>query len=86
MLMSNSGFEDVAYESNLCSSGSMLGVMAGSHHNRAWIVHSSNLFSHTLENFKCLVRGTSFVFYSVYSFLVCSSTAWCCHNYSFAYI
>ena len=38
-LVSGSGFEDVAYQSRLSTSGSLQGVLAGSHYNRAWSVH-----------------------------------------------
>ena len=38
-LVKNSGFEDIVYQSGLCTSGSLLGVLAGSHYNRAWVVH-----------------------------------------------
>ena len=38
---------DVVYQSGLCTSGSLQGVIAGSHYNRAWSVHS--VFSEGLE-------------------------------------
>ena len=41
--MSDSGFEDVAFQSNLCTSGSLHGVMSGTHYNRAWIVHTGEM-------------------------------------------
>ena len=40
LLVSATSFEDVTFQSGLFSSGSLLGVLAGSHYNRAWIVHS----------------------------------------------
>ena len=42
-----SGFEDVVYHSGVGSSGSLLGVLSGSHYNRCWTVH--NAVSETLE-------------------------------------
>ena len=44
MLVTNTGFEDIVYQSGLCSSGSINGVLTGSHYNRAWIVHSSTIY------------------------------------------
>ncbi len=46
-LIAGSGFEDVVFQSGVCSMGSLNGVLAGSHYNRAWIVHAS--FSEALE-------------------------------------
>ena len=40
-LVSCSGFEDIVFQSNICSSGSLNGVLHGSHYNRAWWVHNS---------------------------------------------
>ena len=42
-----SGFEDVIFQAGICSSGSMNGVISGSHYNRSWAVHG--LFSEALE-------------------------------------
>ena len=42
-----SGFENVIFQSGTCSSGSMNGVISGSHYNRSWAVHG--LFSEALE-------------------------------------
>jgi len=39
MLVSSSGFEDVVFQSNVCSSGSLNGVINGSLYNEAWNVH-----------------------------------------------
>ena len=39
-LIAGSGFEDVIFQSNVCASGSLEGVLAGSHYNRCWIVYS----------------------------------------------
>ena len=42
-----SGFEDVIFQSGLCSSGSLSGVINGRHYNRCWLVHEA--FSEALE-------------------------------------
>ena len=47
MLVTNSGFVDVVYQSNICSSGSLSGLFLGSLHNKAWYAH--NVMSETLE-------------------------------------
>ena len=39
-LVSCSGFEDVIFQASVCTSGSLNGLLSGSHYNRAWIVHS----------------------------------------------
>lgn len=39
--MKGSGFEDIVYQSGLCTSGSLQGVLSGSHYNRAWIIHQT---------------------------------------------
>ena len=38
-IVSGSGFEDVVYQADLCTSGGMKGVLSGKHYNRAWSVH-----------------------------------------------
>ena len=45
--MRGSGFQDVIFESDLCRMGSLEGVLAGSHYNRAWVIHEA--FSEALE-------------------------------------
>ena len=45
--MEGSGFEDVIFQSSVCTSGSLRGVLSGSHYNRGWTVH--NAFSEALE-------------------------------------
>ena len=47
MLVRGSGFEDTVFESELCTAGSLQGVLAGSHYNRCWNVH--NIFAESLE-------------------------------------
>ena len=46
-LVCDSGFEDVIFFSNICSSGSLQGALAGSHYKRAWFVHE--IFAKALE-------------------------------------
>lgn len=48
-LIAGSGFEDihVVFQSGLCASGSLRGVMSGKHYNHAWRVHEH--FSDALE-------------------------------------
>ena len=45
-IVSNSGFEDVVFQAGICSTGSLKGILVGSHYNRAWTVHS--VFSEAL--------------------------------------
>ena len=40
VIIANSGFEDIVYEGGIGTSGSLLGIMAGSQYNRAWLLHS----------------------------------------------
>ena len=47
MLVANSRFEDVVYQSNVCTSGSLNGVSSGSLYNKAWYVF--NVTSEALE-------------------------------------
>jgi len=46
-LVKNSGFEELVFQSELCTSGSLQGVLVGSHYNRAWTVH--RIVSESLE-------------------------------------
>ena len=46
-IVRGSGFEDIVFQSGLCTSGSLQGVLAGSHYNRGWTVH--NAMSEALE-------------------------------------
>ena len=39
-MLTDSGFEDIVYQAGICTSGSLLGAMMGSHYNRAWLIHS----------------------------------------------
>ena len=45
--VAGSGFEDVLFQTGLCSSGSITGVLSGKHYNRCWTVHEA--FSEALE-------------------------------------
>ena len=46
-LIGGSGFEDVIFQADICSSGSMNGAISGPHYNRSWAV--DGLFSEALE-------------------------------------
>ena len=46
-IINGSGFEEVVYQSKVCTSGSLRGVLHGTHYNRAWSVH--RVMSETLE-------------------------------------
>ena len=46
-LVCGSGFKDVVFQTGICSSGSLNGVLSGSHYNRCWTVHS--IFTEALE-------------------------------------
>ena len=45
--ISGSGFEEIVYQSDLCTSGSLNAVLSGKHYNRCWWVHEN--FSEALE-------------------------------------
>ena len=45
--MSCSGFEDTVFQSSVCTSGSINGILSGSHYNQAWFVH--NIMSEAME-------------------------------------
>jgi len=47
MLVESTGFEEIVYQSGVCKSGSLNGVISGTQYNRAWFVHS--IFSEALE-------------------------------------
>ena len=38
-MVNGSGFEDIIFQSGLCTSGSLQAVLSGSHYNRAWSIH-----------------------------------------------
>ena len=44
MLVANTGFEDIVYQSGVSSSGNIKSVLAGTQYNRAWIVHSGTIY------------------------------------------
>ena len=46
-VVEGSGFEDIVYQESLISSGSLNGVIAGSHYNRSWYVQE--MLSEVLE-------------------------------------
>ena len=35
------GFEDIVFQSDLSSNGSLNGVLCGSYYNRSWIIHDT---------------------------------------------
>ena len=39
-LIAGSGFEDIVFQANICSSGCLNGILNGSHYNRCWAIHS----------------------------------------------
>ena len=39
-IIEGSGFDDTVFQAEVCSSGSLNGVLSGSHQNRSWTVHS----------------------------------------------
>ena len=47
ILVKGSGFEEIIFQSGLCTSGSLNGVLAGSHYNRCWKIHEH--FAEALE-------------------------------------
>ncbi|CAB4039093.1 Hypothetical predicted protein [Paramuricea clavata] len=46
-LVSGSGFKDILFQSGLCSSESIAGLLSGKHYNRNWLLHEA--FSEALE-------------------------------------
>ena len=40
-LVNGSGFQDLVYQSKVCTSGSLERVLAESHYNRCWYTHST---------------------------------------------
>ena len=38
-IIQGSGFEEIVYESGLCTSGGLKGVLSGKHYNRSWLTH-----------------------------------------------
>ena len=38
-IMLCSGFEDIIYQADLCTSGDIKGVLSGKHYNHAWVIH-----------------------------------------------
>ena len=45
ILVANTGFEDIVYQSEFCSSGSINAVLAGSHYNLPFRTYQSNSIS-----------------------------------------
>ena len=53
MLIEGSGFEDIAFQSGISTTGSLNGVIAGTHYNRCWKIHQH--FAEALE--RLLFKG-----------------------------
>ena len=47
MLIEGFGFEDIAFQSGISMTGSLNGVIAGTHYNRCWKIHQH--FAEALE-------------------------------------
>ena len=60
-LISGSGFEDIIFQADICSTGSLNSVLSGSHYNRGWTVHG--ILAEALErlSFKMFVESTLYV-------------------------
>ena len=43
-IVAGSGFEDVVFQSGVCSSGNFLAVLSGKHYNHPWNVHSGTFY------------------------------------------
>ena len=50
-LISGSGFEEIIFQSGLCSSGSLNGVVSGTHYNKCWTLHCH--LAEALERLLC---------------------------------
>ena len=50
-LVTGSGFEDAVFQAEVCSTGSLNGLLSGSHYNRAWAVHSAFTVLNRLRDF-----------------------------------
>eukprot|EP00794_Sanderia_malayensis_P014842 gene14842-biopygen11931 len=60
-IVCGSGIEDVIFQADVCSSGSLNGVLSGSHYNRAWTVHGamSEALERLLFERYCVQTGTN---------------------------
>ena len=47
IIIQASGYEELAFQAGICTSGSIKSFLSGSHYNRAWTVHS--IFLEALE-------------------------------------
>ena len=52
ILVKGSGFEEIVFQSGLCTSGSLNGVLSGSHYNQCWKIHE--YFAEALERLMLL--------------------------------
>ena len=60
-LISGSGFEYIIFQADICSTGSLNGVLSGSHYNWGWTVYG--ILAEALErlSFKMFVESTLYV-------------------------
>ena len=56
-VVQGSGFEDIVYQTGLCTSGDINGIIAGKHCNRCWFVNES--FAEALDRLFCECCGIS---------------------------
>ena len=40
-IVCGSGFEDIVFQFEVCSTESLGGVLSGSHYNRSWVIHNA---------------------------------------------
>ena len=50
-LASGSGFEDTIYQADLCTTGSVKGILSGKHYNRTWLVNEC--FAEAIDRLFC---------------------------------
>ena len=49
--VTGSGFEDIIYQAELCTTGGIKGVLSGKHYNRSWMVHEC--FAEAIDRLFC---------------------------------
>ena len=50
-LVSGSGFEDTIYQADLCTTGSVKGIISGKHYNKTWLVNEC--FAEAIDRLFC---------------------------------
>ena len=50
-LVFSSGFEDVIYQADMCTSGNVRGVLSGKHYNKAWVLNEC--FAEAIDRLFC---------------------------------